>query len=70
MLWLLLLNSVVFGMHIYVNYETVFYFCQLTNLTQILVCLNFFLSIVLHDKKSTLNTRRFLSSLHLMTLSI
>lgn len=67
---LLLLNVVMFAAHIAVNYESILYFCQLTNLTSLLVVFNFLLSVVLHEKKSSHSTRKFLSSLHLMTLSM
>ena len=39
-------------------------------MTSLLVVLNFFLSAFLHERKSSHSTRKFLSSLHLMTLSM
>ena len=67
---LLLLNTVFYALHILENYENIFYFCQLTNISQALVISNFLLSIILHEKKSSHSTRKFLSRFHLVTLSL
>ena len=60
----------MFLLHIIVNYRNLLYFCQLTNLSSVFVILNFLLSVVLHERKSSHKTRKFLSNFHLMTLSL
>jgi hypothetical protein len=67
---LLTLNIVMFAMHIIVNYDNIYYFFQLTIIGQILVIINFSLSIILHEKKSGKQVRLFLSRFHLAALSI
>ena len=67
---LLTLNIVMLTMHIIVNYDNIYYFFQLTIIGQILVIINFSLSIILHEKKSGKHVRLFLSRLHLAALSI
>ena len=70
LIWLLLLNVTMFALHMFVNYSGMLYFCQLTNISSVYVILNFSLSVILHERKSSHKTRRFLSNLHLMTLSL
>lgn len=69
-LLLLGLNLVLFGAHIYTNCEDVFYFFQLTIIGQVLVILNFILSLSLKEKSTQLHKKLLLSRLHLVTLSL
>lgn len=67
---LLLLNCVMFAQHLYRHCQDIFYFFQLTIITQNMVIANFILSIVMHESKSTHSTRKLLSRFHLVTLSV
>lgn len=68
--FLLALNIVLFVLHIEHNCKDVYYFFQLTILGQILVIFNFLLSIVLHERKSGPEVRKFLSRFHLMGIGL
>lgn len=67
---LLIINAALFLWHIYVNCFTVFYFFQLTIISQTLVILNFILFLILQVRKSNHQTRKYLSRLHLVTTSL
>ena len=56
--------------HMYYDDADIWYFCQLTVIGQLLVILNFYLSILLHEDKCNLNTQLFLSRFHLITLAL
>ena len=68
--FLLALNVVLYIWHIYVNCLDGFYFFQLTIISQNLVIVNFVLSILLQENKSSHRTRKLLSRLHLVTISL
>lgn len=70
LLLLLMANVLFFGLHIYANCENVYYFFQLTIIGQIVVILNFLLSILLHEKKSGRKVKLFLSRFHLLGLGL
>ena len=70
LLVLLAVNVILLCMHVAENCHDVYYFFQLTIIGQVLVILNFFLSIVLHEKKSGAPVRLFLSRLHLVGISL
>lgn len=67
---LLLLNIVLYLWHIYVNFIDVFYFFQLTIISQNLVILNFLLTVLLHENRSSHRIRKLFSRLHLVTISL
>jgi hypothetical protein len=67
---LFILNFSFLVAHMYNSDADAYYFCQLTIIGQILVTLNFYLSITLHEQKSNLHTKLMLSRLHLVTLSL
>lgn len=54
----------------YYDDADIWYFCQLTVIGQILVILNFYLSMLLHEDKCNLHTQLFLSRFHLITLAL
>lgn len=56
--------------HIINGYSNIFYFCQLTMIAQTLVTLNFALSLIYHERKSSLRVKLFLSRLHLVTIAL
>lgn len=70
LLLLLILNATMFVLHINKNCEDVYYFFQLTIVGQIFVLLNFLLSIILHEKKSSQEIKHLLSRFHLMGISL
>lgn len=70
LLCLLLLNVALFGLHMERNCKDVYYFFQLTILGQVVVILNFLFSIILHEKKSGMGVKKFLSRFHLMGIGL
>ena len=67
---LLAVNVILYIWHIKVNCFNVFYFFQLTIISQNLVILNFIMSLFLHEPTSTHKVRKMLSRLHLVTISV
>lgn len=70
LLSLLVVNAVLFSLHIHENCTDMFYFFQLTIIGQVVVIVNFLLSITLHEKKSGSHIRLLLSRLHLVSLGL
>lgn len=52
------------------DFNDVYYFFQLTIIGQILVTMNFYLSLTLNEQKVNLKIKLILSRLHLVTLSL
>jgi hypothetical protein len=65
-----LLNTIILILHIYINYTDIFYFFQLTILGQILIIINFILSIIYHNDKENISIKIFLSRIHLITIAL